>query len=68
MVSTDDIKRVHSGTGLDDTCVAENHPSPTVAVDFSTIHSDTGDALYLQSGERFLLLPWNPPAPKAKPY
>ena len=67
-MSTNDVKHVHTDTDLDNTSVAEIQPTRMAAADFSTTYSDTGNTLYLQPGERLLLLRRTPFAPKVEPY
>jgi len=54
---------VHTCTGLDDTAIADSQRLLTTT-DFSTIYSDSGGTLYLQSGERSLPLRRPPLLPK----
>jgi len=64
MVSTSDVKHVHTGTGLDNTSVAENQP-PRMAVDsFSTTDSHTGEAFTCSLEKGYFCCAGSLPLPK----
>ena len=67
MASASGVKNMYTDTDLDNTRIVEIRPLRTAAADFSTTYLGTGNTLYLQPGERLLLLRWTPSAPKVKP-